>query len=172
MASVQTPTPFFMNIMKPILSYFNHNWGKNLNIPLVPLGPLHADKLNKLILLYIDSNYGENITISNRREYNVHSFMVERASKEYDCNGKFFCRIETNSIYFGKKLKTIVSLFNMEYCDAHFLLTDWFIHKSKIMDTSHWEEIDRILHSRNIQKMISISTPWEKIQNLLNIIPS
>jgi hypothetical protein len=87
-----------MNIIKPILSYFNHNWGENL--------------------------------------------------------------------------KTLVSLFNMEYGDAHFLLTDWFIHKSKTMDTSHWEEIDRILHSRNVQKMISISTPWEKLQNLLNIIPS
>lgn len=172
MAVVQTPTPFFMNIIKPILSYFNHNWGENLNIQLVPIGPLHGDKLNKFILLYIDNTYGGNITISNKRGYNPHSFMVERTSKEYDCNGKFFCRIETNSIYFGENLKTLVLLFNMEYGDAHFLLTDWFIHKSKTMDTSNWEEIDRILHSRNVQKMISISTPWEKLQNLLNIIPS
>jgi len=172
-AVVQTPTPFFMNIIKPILSYFNHNWGENLNIQLVPIGPLHGDKLNKLILLYIDNTYGENITISNRREYNVHSFMVERLSNKYDCKGKFFCRIETNKIQFNAiLLSTLVSLFNMEYGDTEFLLTDWFIHKSKTMDTSHWEEIDRILHSRNIQKMISISTPWEKLQNLLNIIPS
>jgi hypothetical protein len=167
-----TPTPFFMNIIKPILSYFNHNWGENLNIQLVPINPLHGDKLNKFILLYIDNTYGENITISNRRVYNVHSFSVERASKEYDCNGKFFCRIEKNSIYFGENLKTIVSLFNMEYGDAHFLLTDWFIHKSKTMDTPHWEEIDRLIHNRNVQKMISIPTPYEKHQNLLNIIPS
>jgi len=171
-AVVQTPTPFFMNIIESILSYFNHNWGENLNIQLVPIGPLHGDKLNKLILSYIDNTYGENITISNRRVYNVYSFMVERTSKEYDCNGKLFCRIEENSFYFKDALKTIVLLFNMELGDAQCLLTDWFIHKSKTMDVSHWEEIDRIIHSRNVQKIISIHTPYEKLQNLLNIIPS
>jgi len=159
-----------MNIMKPILSYFNYNWGENLNIPLVPIGPLHGDKLNKLILLYIDNNYGGNITISNRRAYNVYSFMEERLSEIYECDGKLFCKINNDKIYFGDPIiKTIVSLFNMELFNARVLLYEWFIHKSKTMDISHWEEIDRILHHRNIKKIIGITTNYK---NHLNIIHS
>ena len=160
-----------MNIIKPILSYFNKYRDKHLNIPLVPIGPLHGDKLNKLILSFIDNTYGENITISDKRSYNPYSFMDERESNQYNCNGRFFCRIEKNSIYFKDTLRTIVLLFNMELGDAQCLLTDWFIHKSKTMDTSHWEEIDRIIHDRNVERMIRIPTPYEMQQNLLNIIP-
>ena len=155
-----------MNIIESFLSYFN------LNIPLVPIGPLYGDKLNKFILLYIDNTYGGNITIRNKHGYNPYTFMEERQSNIYECDGKFLCKISSNKIYFGDTIKTIVSLFNIDLYNAQCLLIYWFIHKSKTMDTSHWEEIDRLLHDLNVKKMINIPTPYEMQQNLLNIIPS
>jgi hypothetical protein len=153
-----------MNIIKPILSYFNHNWGENLNIPLVPIGPLHEDKLYKLILSYIDITYGENITISYRRSYSTDTFMQERRSDEYLCKGRFFCRIEQNKIQFHLNIiETLILLFDVEKFIAHSLLHDWFIYKSKTMDTSNWTEIDSLLHNKNIKKMARIITPYEEL---------
>lgn len=151
-----------MNIIESFLSYFN------LNIPLVPIGPLYGDKLNKFILLYIDNTYGGNITISNKHGYNPYNFMEERQSNIYECDGKFLCKISSNKIYFGDTIKTIVSLFNIDLYNARVLLYEWFIHKSKTMDISHWKEIDRILHKRNIKQMINVTTNYKN----RNIIPS
>jgi len=151
-----------MNIIESFLSYFN------LNIPLVPIGPLYGDKLNKFILLYIDNTYEGNITISNKHGYNPYTFMEERQSNIYECDGKFLCKISTHKIYFGDTIKTIVSLFNIDLYNARVLLYEWFIHKSKTMDISHWKEIDRILHKRNIKQMINVTTNYKN----RNIIPS